>query len=258
MRFKQVLCLYSGAILFCASQFSFAQEEKKDQLFVIHEEIAKVDMLDQYEKTSLEWVKMMHDAGLDITQIHASQSNDFHYYYLIPISNYAEIDGIFPKFQEATSKIDKEKWSKFSQENDRTIESHKEFVARWSANLSYEPQEPRLKQDEAKFIHWIFFHYKLEKRKEVMEVLKEWKKLYEDKNITHGYDIWLMDMGMDNNLMVLTEQAKDGKDFYQAMDDIDKKVQQEEQKLWAKFSPLVTSIEQKFGKIRPDLSYYKK
>lgn len=257
MRIKQILFLLAGVVLLSRAPFSFAQE-MKDQLFVIHEEVAKVDMIGQYEKTSAEWVQLMHDAGLDISKIHASQRDDFHYYYLIPISNYAEIDEIFPKFQEAVAKLDKDKWSQFTAENDKTIETNHEFVARWSASLSYVPKEPRLKQGEAKFIHWIFFHYKLDKRKEVMDVLKEWKKLYEDKNISHAYDIWLMDIGEDNNMMVLTEQAKDAIDFYQTMDGVDKKVQQEEQKLWAKFSPLIYEMEQKYGKIRPDLSYYKK
>lgn len=257
MRIKQVLLWSVGVILLFTAPLSFAQE-MKDQLFVVHEEVAKVDMIGQYEKTSAEWVQIMHDAGLDISEIRASQRDDFHYYYLIPISKYADIDGIFPKFQEAIKKIDKDKWSKFSSENDQTIETHKEFVAKWSAELSYEPKVPRLKQGEAKFIHWIFFHYKLEKRKEVMEVIKEWKKLYADKNITHGYDVWLMDMGEQNNLIVLSEVAKDGQDFYQTMDEINKQVEQEEQKLQAKFLPLVTKIEQKYGRIRSDLSYYKK
>ena len=244
-------------MLLFVAPLSFTQE-MKDQLFVIHEEVAKVDMIGQYEKTSTEWVQMMYDAGLDIPQIYASQRDDFHYYYLISISNYAEIDGIFPKFQDAVSKLDRDKWSKFTAENDKTIETNREFIVRWSADLSYVPKEPRLKQGEAKFIHWIFFNYKLEKRKEVMEVLKEWKKLYEDKNIPHGYNLWLIDMGMDNNMMVLEEQAKDGTDFYQTMESIDMKVQQEEQKLWAKLSPLLVKMEQKYGKLRPDLSYFKK
>jgi hypothetical protein len=257
MRIKKVLFSIFGIVLFFVTQLSFAQEEMKDQLFVIHEEVAKADMIGQYEKTSTEWVQMMHNAGLDIPDVSASQRDDFHYYYLIPISKYADIDDIFTKFQAAISKMDQDKWETFAAENDRSIETYKEFVARQSADLSYKPKEPRLKQGEGKFIHWIFFHYKLEKRKEVMDVLKEWKKLYEDKNISHAYTIWLMDMGMDNNLVVLTEVSKDGKDYYQAMDDIDKKVQKEEQKLWAKFSPLLIDMEQKYGKLRPDLSYIK-
>ena len=48
----------------------------KDQLFIIHEEIAKVDKYDQYEETSKEWVTLMTEAGLDIPRIHASQRDD--------------------------------------------------------------------------------------------------------------------------------------------------------------------------------------
>lgn len=67
-----------------------------------------------------------------------------------------------------------------------------------------------------------------------------------------------MDMGMDNNMIALTEVVKDGTDFYQTMESIDKKVQQEEQKLWAKLSPLLVKMEQKYGRLRPDLRYFKK
>ena len=249
---------FFGGVLLTAVQMSFAQQEAKDQLFVVHEEIVKVDMLSQYEKTSKEWVDMMHEAGLDIPQVHASQRDDFHYYYSIPISNYAEIDGIFPKFQEAIKKVDKDKWAKFTSENDQAIKTLKEYVIKWSAALSYESKQPRLKQGEGKFLHWIFFHYKLSSRKEIMGVIKEWKKLYEDKNISHGYDIWLIEMGLDNNLIVLSEMAKDGRDYYQTIDEVNKKVEHEVQKLQAKFLPLVTEIENKYGWVRSDLSYYKK
>lgn len=259
MIIKRFTFFVIGAVVLLLSfPFSFAQEESKDQLYVIHEEVAKADMIDLYEKTSKEWVEMMYDAGLDIPSIYASQRDDFHYYYLIPIKNYAEIDGIPQKFQDAAKKLDKDKWSKLTSENDKSIETHREFVAKWSAELSYEPKEPRLKPEERKFIHWVFFQYKLDKRKEVMEVIKEWKKLYTDKKINHGYSIWLIDLGEQNNVIVLTEYAKDGVDYYRTMDEITKMVGQEEQKLQAKFLPLVTKIEQKYGSTRSDLGYYKK
>jgi hypothetical protein len=41
-------------MLFCTTQLSFAQEEMKDRLFVVHKKLAKADMIGQYEKTSTE------------------------------------------------------------------------------------------------------------------------------------------------------------------------------------------------------------
>ena len=66
-------------------------------------------------------------------------------------------------------------------ENNSTIQSSVDFVATRSAKYSYMPKNPRIKQEDVKFIHWMFFKYKMENRKEIMDILSEWKKLYEDK-----------------------------------------------------------------------------
>ena len=249
-----------AAILFSIifSGLLIAQQEMKDQLYLVHEEVAKVSMWDKYESTSKEWVDLMNSAGLDIPYIRASMRDDGHYYYLIPLSNYADIDKFPGIFNSAIDKIGKEKWDNFMKENNSSMESNKDFVAKWSAEYSYVPKEPRIKPEEAEFIHWIFFTYKLEKRKEVMDVLAEWKALYEKNNIPDGWSIWLIDLGLDNNMIALTEAAKDGASFYANMKENSDKLKPEEDKLWEKLSANVLSMEQKFGKPRSDLSYFKK
>jgi len=249
------LLLLSG--LFLLTQKSFAQE-MKDQMFIIHEEVARVDMGDKYESTSKEWVKLMTDAGLDLPYIQASQRDDGHYYYIIPIANYAEIDKMQGIFNSAAEKIGKDKWSKFMVENNSTIESSKDFVATRSAKYSYLPNNPRTKQEDIKFIHWMFFKYKMENRKEIMDILTEWKELYEDKNINSGYQIWLIELGMDNNMIALTEGYKDGADFYTTTKEDNALMEKEASALWAKMAPFITSVENKYGSARPDLGYVKK
>ena len=244
-------------ILISASVISFAQEEMKDQLYWVREEVAKVDMWDKYESTSKEWVNLMTDAGLDLPYMWASQREDGHYYYLFPLENYAAIDKLTEIFGAAIEKIGKDKWAKFIVENESSMVTHKDFVLKRSAKYSYVPKEPRLKPEETKFIHWMFFHYKLENKKEVMDIMEEWKQLYESKNIKNGYTIWLMDLGLDNNLIALTESYKDGADFYTATEEDNSKMKTEASALWAKMSPYITSIENKYGSRRPDLSYVK-
>ncbi|MGB5895425.1 MAG: hypothetical protein WBG58_14705, partial [Ignavibacteriaceae bacterium] len=79
---KFFLILLTG--LFISSSFiALAQEEPKDQLFWIREEVARVDMWDQYEETSKQWVELMTGAGLDFPYMWASQREDGHYYYLL-------------------------------------------------------------------------------------------------------------------------------------------------------------------------------
>lgn len=249
------LMLLCGLFLIPPPSFS---QEMKDQLFSVREEVAKVDMWDKYESTSKEWIKMMTEAGLDLPYLWASQRDDGHYYYLIPIDSYAGIDKFPEIFGAAIEKIGKDKWSKFMVENEGSMVTHKDYVVKRSAKYSYWPKEPRLKQEDAKFIHWMFFHYKLENRKEVMSILAEWKKLYEEKNIKNGYTIWLVEMGEDNNMMVLTENYKDGGDFYTSQKEDNALMEAEASALWAKMAPFIVSIDNKYGNQRPDLGFVKK
>ena len=249
------LLLLCGFFLITSISFS---QEMKDQLFMIHEETVKVDMWDKYESTSKEWVKLMDDAGLDLPYIQASQRDDGHYYYLIPIANYAEIDKMQGIFNSAIENVGKDKWTKFMVENNSSIESSKDFIATRSAKYSYVPKEPRLKPEEAKFIHWMFFKYKLENRKEVMDIMTEWKMLYGDKNIKNGYTIWLIELGLDNNMIALTEAYKDGEDFYASSKVDNALMETEASSLWGKMSKYLTSVENKYGSPRPDLGYVKK
>ena len=234
-----------------------AQQEMKDQLYWVREEVAKVDMWDKYESTSKEWVKLMTEAGLDFSFMWASQRDDAHYYYLFPLENYAAIDKFPGTFGAAIDKIGKDKWAKFMIENESSIETHKDFIVTRSAKYSYWPEEPRLKPEEGKFIHWMFFHYKLENRKDVMDIMTEWKQLYEEKNIKNGYTIWLMELGRDNNMIVLTENYKDGADYYTSMEADNALMEAEASALWAKMSPFITSVENKYGNQRPDLGFVK-
>jgi hypothetical protein len=214
-------------------------------------------MGDKYEETSKEWTKMMIDAGLDFPYMWASQRDDSHYYYLFPLDNYAEIDKMPEIFGAAIDKIGKDKWAKFMIENESGIVTHKDFIVTRSAKYSYMPKEPRLKPEDAKFIHWMFFHYKLENRKEVMDILSEWKELYQNKNIKTGYTIWLIELGEDNNMMALTENYKDGADYYTTTSEDNASMETEASALWAKMSPFITSVENKYGNQRPDLGFVK-
>jgi hypothetical protein len=254
LKLKIFLTFLTGLVIF-NSMILLAQDEMKDQLYWVREEIAKVDMWDKYESTSKEWVKLMTDANLDIPYMWASQRDDAHYYYLFPLDNYASIDKLQGIFSAAIEKIGKDKWSKFMIENESSIETHKDFIVTRSAKYSYWPEEPRLKPEETKFIHWMFFHYKLENRKEVMDIMTEWKELYTDKNIKNGYTIWLMELGRDNNMVVLTESYKDGADYYTAMESDNALMEKEASALWAKMSPFIMNIENKYGNQRPDLGF---
>ncbi len=243
------------AIAFIAfSKSALAQDAPKDQLWVVHEEVAKIDMLQQYIKSSKEWAALMHEGGLDLT-FYASERNDLHFYYVGQIANYAGIDAIYEKFQKAMDKTNKEKFNSMMEANNASIESTREFVVRWSAALSYVPKAPRLKEGEANFAHWHFVHYKPEDRDKVMGVLKEWKAVFEKNNYPDGYGIFLMELGGDSNEFVVYKTAKSAVEYYKNEADKTKEMKDEENMLYGKVLPYLVSTKEITGWLRPDLSY---
>ena len=247
------ILLIAGLLIFSA--FIFAQEEPKDQLYWIREEVVKIEKWQQYEETSKEWVELMTDAGLDFPYMRASQRDDGHYYYLLPLNNYADIDKFPEKFGSAIEKIGEEKWSEFTKRNESSMDYHKDFIVKWLADYSYIPKEPRVQVQDAEFLNWMFFTFKLEKRDEVLDVIAEYKALYEKHNIPDGWSLWTIELGERNNMMIFTQFAKDGASFYTNWEENIEKLKEEQQILEVKFSANVLTMEEKFGRSRPDLGF---
>jgi hypothetical protein len=222
------------ALMICYSGLVQAQDSTDGQLFWLHEEIVKVSKWDQYEKTSKEWVDLMTQAELNLPAVYASQRNDGHYYYLIPLNSYAEVDKYPEIFNAAISKIGKDKWKEYAMRNSSSMETSMDYVVRRSDKYSYQPKEPRLKPEEEGFIHWIFFTFTTGKRQEVLDVLAEWKALYEKNNIPDGWSAWFPEVGLQNNMIAITESAKNASDFYAEMDKNSKVLKDGEHKLWEK------------------------
>jgi hypothetical protein len=256
--FKPKNFLFLLALMICYPGLVQAQDSTDGQLFWLHEEVVKISKWDQYEKTSKEWVNLMIQGGLDLPAVYASQRDDGHYYYLIPLNNYAGIDKAYGAFNDAITKVGKDKWKDYVMRNNSSMETSKDYVVRRSDKYSYQPKEPRVKPEDQGFTHWIFFTYTNEKRQDVLDVLAEWKVLYEKNNIPDGWAIWFPELGFQNNMIALTENAKDAADFYAEMKKNSVKIKDEENKLWEKLSANVLTMEEKYGKPRPDLQYIKK
>jgi hypothetical protein len=230
----------------------------KDQLFYIHEEVAKIDKIDQYNSANEEFTRMMKESKLDVSSILASQTDDLHFYYLVPLNNYADIDKLSEAFNTMMANADKDKLNKNMQDGAESTEYTRELVFKRSASLSYDPKQPSsLDRSKENFLHWDFYTFKPEDRKQVMDLGEKIKKLYEDKKIETPYTVWLADMGERNNLIVVTTIAKDAVSFYQQSDKDNALLGKDMDDLWKQMMPMLEHFEHKNGHTRPDLSYTK-
>ena len=245
----------AGVLIFLTTFLSFGQEELKDQLFSVHKDNVKPSMVGQYEEAINDLLAAFKEHGMEIPTMRSAQTDDFTYYYLSPIENYAALDEMNAKWDEFIEKIGEEKWSEMEAGFDGCYSSHKDFLIKRSGELSYHPENPRLEGKDASFIHWDWYWIEDGKESEAMEVLKEFKNLFAANNIVDLYNIWLTEMGTDIGVIVVTQVAKDAEDYYSMVEKRKELMGDEMDMLYEKFVKYVKKFEHENGTLRHDFYY---
>ncbi|MFQ5604093.1 MAG: hypothetical protein ACE5HS_12580 [bacterium] len=234
----------------------FAQDEKPTgQLYSIHEDIVKPSMVAQYESAVKDYVAEFVKHKIAFPYMQSSSTNDFHYFYLVPLENFADLDKIKKAGEEFDKKLGEEKRQEFDKRFAGTYEYHQDLIARMSGEYSYQPEAPRLKPEEATFLHWTYLYIKAGKEKEANEIARQYKALYASKKIADGYNLYIGEMGTEMPLFVVVSWAKSASDFFTQQEKIKEMLGEEGQALAAKAMAVTRKFVQKTGRSRPDISY---
>ena len=139
-----------------------------------------------------------------------------------------------------------------------TYEYIKQGVIRTRPDLSYVPENPRLKPEEGVYIRWGQCYVKADKTREFEEIMKKWVALFKEKNIGGGFNTFMGEMGTDNPFYFWAEYGKSPADFYTWNEKESEMLGDELMPLWLKTLGLLRKFEGKGGMIRPELSYIPK
>jgi hypothetical protein len=243
--------------MFLMPQMILSQEMSKNKLYFMHEEAARIDKIDEYNQSAKDFTKMFTDMKLDVPAIYASESDDYHFFYLVPINNYADVDKLNSAFNDLFSKADKDKMAQAMKGGDESTLYTRDFVLKHLDELSYKSDKQKLDMSKETFMHLDYYTYKPEYRKQVMDLGAEFKKLYQDKGIEDSYDVWTPDLGEKNNVIIVTTFAKDATSFYQQQDKDNALLGKEADAIWNKMQPMLENFNHNNAHTRPDLSYMK-
>lgn len=233
-------------------------EEQKAQLFFVEEVVVKPSMLSVYEAAIKEMVAYSSNHKYQYPW-YAYSTNDFHYYYVFPMENLSEIENIFKAWGEISKIVPEEQLQTMMKNYQGTYEYYKYGVFRQRPDLSYTPESPRLKPEEANFMYWGFCYLLPGKEKEFEENSKKWVDLYKSKNISNGWNTFIGDIGTDMPFYFWTASGKSAADFWSQGEKETKILGEEEvMKLEQKDMALYRKYESKTGRPRPDLSYIPK
>jgi hypothetical protein len=246
--FVVLLALILGASYFLPA-VAQAQQQKA-QLFYVYDFAVKPAMVAQFDAG----VKREIELGSPIPW-NTFSTDDFHYYFVTPIQNYAGIDSMEQADNEWAGKIGKEKLDALMKSYEGTVEYYKVGVIRFLPELSYAPKVPSPKPEEGNFMYWGFASIEFGKGKEFRDVLKQWVALYDSNKIPMGWNTFVGVMGVEMPLYLLAHRAKTAAQFWAEDEKATKTIGEAKvMELWNKTMAVWRKFESKTGWARPDLS----
>ena len=234
---------------------SWAQDEKqKSQAYFLLDVMVRPSMIAEYETAAKEMIALN-------AQYNASygwfgfQGDDFHYYFFMPVKDLADLDNMFKADRELEKKMGEEKSKEIEKLFSGTYECVHTYMIYTRPDLSYTPENPRLKPEEAIFSKWILYSVLPDKEKEFQEILKKFIPLAQSKNVTEGYGISVGAMGMDAPQYVVSFSGKSAADQAAHYAKTIELLGEEVMVLLKKMVACTRKVEIKTAWFRPDLSY---
>lgn len=249
------LRLLSVLIFTFFASYTFAQNEmSKTQLFLLHEDEVLPYMNENYESALKDFVKMFSDANIDRTY-NIIQMDFFKYTSIIPVSDFDGLAKYYRMSADVMKKIGNDKFEAAMKKFDGCYNTHRNYLLTLRNDLSYKPAYGLNPDDGLNFRHIDYLYVIPGKENEMMDVIKAWKEMCTQKNIEEGYRIYVSSMGMEMNMILVVQPAKDRTDFSMISDKQDKILGKEAGDLWKKLLSVSQKIEHNNGYMRPDLSY---
>ncbi len=256
---KQALLTLAAAIgAMSAGVFAGDQSQtEKPEMFCIYKEHVHPGKVEQYETAMKNMISEFRSYQIDPEKVNfkAVSGPEIGYAYVMPIDGFADMDKMKANWMEAIEILGKDKFADIIAPAEEATESIDVFHVVRRADLSYEPENPRLKPEEVEFIHYGFYYAVPGKEKDLEAIAKEFADLYRSKGISTGFSVYQCITGSDLPLYAVTKPARSAADFHANHEKVKEALGPKADEIGARIGATVRKIEYKEGNVRPDLSY---
>ncbi len=239
----------------CILALQAPAQEKKPQLYFVEDYVVKPSYVAAFEAAVKELVGSVFTPYPWPWPMATYVTEDFHYYFLYPFENMAQIDSAFTTFVQILGKYGEAKWEALNKKMGDAVEYYRQGTVYYLPELSYVPETPRLKPEEAGFIGWGFCYVLSGKEREFEAEIKKMAALYKAKNAPQGFKSWAGGMGAESPFYFYSETAKSAADMCLTEEKLMKLLDPEATAIWKAMLGLLRKFEFKMGYYRPDLSY---
>ena len=223
-------------------------------MFLIHEDVVNPEMLMEYEGLAKELNGYIKEHGSKEMAYNTAMTNDLRYSYIVPIENLGEIDKMGSRWEALSEKVGEEKMKTLWNNLDKCYDVHRNYIVYLSEELSYYPPG-EIMNSNGTYRKWTKISAHPDKIQDLTAMARKWKELYQKHNIDHGYRVYFGGLGTDLGTMIIVDYGKDLSELANNEKMFQEKCGQEGGDLWKETTFAIRKIEEKYGQMRPDLSY---
>jgi hypothetical protein len=190
------------------------------QLYAITEIVVQPAKSADFEAVMKEWVVFYAKNNYPWPYV-VYRTEDYRYYLLGPMKNMADFDAMVKADMEL-AKTGGPEFEAMMKKTAGSMAFYNGGAIVLRNDLSYVPETPRIKMEDAPYICWDYYYIIPERQTEAEQIAKEWQALYKSKNLPDAFQAWTLVMGPDLPLIVASRWGKSEAD-YNAEDEKDLK-----------------------------------
>jgi len=185
-----------------------AAQEKKEQLWLVSEEVVKPDMVEQYKEACKDLLKLCKEENFPYTY-NVWVKDYFTYDLWYPIDELNDIIKIEEAWDDIVQKYGEDNFKKFQV----CIESQMNRVMANRLDLSYQPDSFRLSEEEVKYSKLQEIYVEKGSEKKVEELFKRGNALLQEKGIQNANFIGVGKIGYEQPVYFSWSYGKDRLDL---------------------------------------------
>lgn len=248
--------LFIVLILFLCSASSTlvqSQESNNPAMFLVFEESVAPAHMPKFIEVQSEALEKFDELNSELT-VYAYRLQDFSFYWVIPIKNFASIDTVYSEMKTNHQKLLENGYNPTAKFRDLSTLS--QFVVRWNKELSYYPEDFEAPEEPDIFYEWAFIHLKSGHEKEAAEAIKMYQEFYDSVEETYQWDMYEVLLGNQTPCWILESQAKTEVDMRTTESELNEKYGEKFKEMWPEFVQHVDKMEIKKGWYLPKWSRY--
>lgn len=245
-----MISLISFLLLFNFSIDSIVAQSDDDQLYLIRTikvEPAKRAAFEEALKTAH---AAFREAKVSNLEYYINSTYNYEYFAATPIDNMAALDQSY--WGEAISKIGLEKFMKLVSPIEETWTETQ--IGIYNHRKDWNLDHPSLKDTPMGYRQWEIYEFKPGTAAEVEAIMKEWISLMKEKDIVRKQRVYEAIFGPNENMLVMTLDAKNAAAFSQERAKFWEKTGDKGRALWKRTEAILVNFETREGAFRPDLS----